>query len=57
MKILFSILGPLALALTLVPPILFMTGTMTDATVKALMLVGCGLWFIAAPGFMSGGDQ
>jgi hypothetical protein len=24
---------------------------MSDATVKALMLAGCGLWFIAAPGF------
>lgn len=57
MKIVFSILGTLALALTLFPPILFATGTLTDATVKMLMLVGCGLWFIAAPQFMSGGDQ
>ena len=57
MKTLWSILGPLALVLTLLPPMLFMSGLMSDATVKALMLAGCGLWFVAAPGFLSGGDK
>jgi hypothetical protein len=57
MKTLWSILGPLALVLTLLPPILFMSEVMSDATVKALMLAGCGLWFVAAPGFLSGGDK
>jgi len=57
MKTFWSILGPLALLLTLLPPILFACGVMSDATVKALMLAGCGLWFVAAPGFLSGGDK
>jgi hypothetical protein len=57
MKILFSILGPLGLAFTLAPPILFLTGSLTEATVKGWMLAGCFLWFLAAPVFMSGGDQ
>ena len=57
MKTLWSILGPLALVLTLLPPILFISEVMSDATVKALMLAGCGLWFVAAPGFLSGGDK
>jgi hypothetical protein len=57
MKNLFLLLGPLALVLTIGPPILFLTGSITDATVRGLMLVGCILWFVAAPGFMSGGDR
>jgi hypothetical protein len=57
MKTLFKILGPLALALTIVPAILFAVKVIDDATLKGLMLGGCVLWFVAAPKFMSGGSE
>jgi hypothetical protein len=57
MKMLWTVLGPLALALTLLPPVFYVSEIMNEATVKALMLGGCVLWFVAAPGFLSGGDK
>jgi len=57
MKTLSKILGPLALALTIVPAILFAAHAIDDSTLKGLMLAGCVLWFVAAPQFMSGGSQ
>jgi hypothetical protein len=55
MKSLLQTLGALALALTCVPPILFATGALAEATLKALLLVGTALWFATAPFWMKGG--
>ncbi|MHB1305651.1 MAG: hypothetical protein ACYDC1_12655 [Limisphaerales bacterium] len=57
MKTAARILGPLALALTLLPPVGFMMNLLPDATMKGLMLAGCIVWFLAAPRFMTGGDR
>ena len=57
MKMLSQILGPLALALTIVPAALFALQVIDDATLKGLMLCGCVVWFVAATQFMSGGSQ
>ncbi|MBP8303622.1 MAG: hypothetical protein KBE04_05795 [Phycisphaerae bacterium] len=57
MKTLAMILGIVALALTVVPPILFANQSMTEPTMKRLMLDGCVLWFVTAPAFMKGGAQ
>jgi len=57
MKTLAMILGIVALALTVVPPILFANQSMTEPTMKRLMLDGCVLWLVTAPAFMKGGAQ
>lgn len=63
MKALSRVLGPVALALTVVPAVVFAVvnvGEETlrgDALMKGLMLVGCVLWFVVAPSFMPGGDR
>jgi len=57
MKTAAQFLGPLALILTLVPPILVATGTLQPPIMKTLLLVGCALWFVSAPTFMKGGDH
>ena len=38
-----------ALALTIVPPILFMSGSLAESTMKTLMVVATLLWFISWP--------
>lgn len=50
-------LALLALALTLGPAILFATGSLGDAPMKVLMLVGTVLWFAAAPRWLKGGTD
>ena len=50
-----KILGLIALGLTIVPPVLFLMGSMTLPVVKGVMLGGCVLWFVTAPFFMKGG--
>jgi len=57
MKTLSKILGPLALALTIIPAVLFAFQTIDDTLLKGLMLAGCVLWFAAAPKFMAGGSD
>ncbi len=57
MQKLLKPLGLLALALTLVPPILFATGTLAEGTMKALLLVATVLWFATAPFFLKGGGE
>lgn len=57
MKMFAKILGPLALALTILPSVLFAFRLIDDATLKGAMLGGCVLWFAAAPKFMSGGSR
>jgi hypothetical protein len=55
MMTLLKVLGLAALALTLVPPILFATGSMSEGLMKALLLVATVLWFATAPFFLKGG--
>lgn len=50
-------LALLALALTLGPAVLFATGSLGDAPMKILMLVGTVLWFVAAPRWLKGGTD
>lgn len=56
MKMLIKVLGLLALALTIVPPVLFLTGSLALPAMKAVMLGGCVLWFATAPFFLRGGE-
>lgn len=56
MQIALKILGFTALALTLVPPLLFLAGSMALPAMKGVMLGGCILWFASAPFFMKAGD-
>jgi len=51
-----KVVGLIALGLTIVPPILYVTGTITLPAVKWFMAVGCLLWFATAPIFMKGGS-
>lgn len=55
MKKIAVILGILALALTVVPPILSALELLAEPAMKGLMLSGCVLWFVTAPAFMKGG--
>ena len=57
MKLAIKILGPLALALTVVPPLMFMFHGMAGPLMKDLMLAGCILWFATARFFMPGGAK
>lgn len=56
MKTAATILSLIALALTLVPPLLFLTGGLpgddTDSYMKNLMMAGTVLWFATAPVWM-----
>jgi hypothetical protein len=56
MKKTAMILGILALALTVVPPILSAVELLAEPTMKGMMLGGCVLWFVTAPAFMKGGS-
>jgi hypothetical protein len=49
MKIPALIASLVALALTIVPPVLFLSGSLADGSMKSLMLAGTILWFIAWP--------
>lgn len=46
------LVGLAALAATIVPPALFMTGRMPETTMKAVMLAAAVAWFAAAPFWM-----
>lgn len=48
-------LALLALALTLLPAILYAAGRLGDAPMKWLMLAGAVLWFASAPKWLHGG--
>jgi hypothetical protein len=47
----------LALALTIVPPILSATGQLGDGPMKLTMLIGAVLWFATAPKWLHGGES
>lgn len=57
MKKAAMILGILALAMTVVPPVLFAIKSLPEPMMKHLMLAGCVLWFATAPAFMKGGSE
>ncbi len=57
MKTAMKLLGLAALALTIVPPFLFMTKSLAEAAMKGIMLAGVVLWFVAAPFGMKGGAE
>lgn len=57
MQMLLKALALLALTLTLIPPILFATGSLAEGTMKALMLIAALLWFATAPFFLKGGGE
>ena len=50
-----KLVGVLALGLTIVPPVLFLMGTIALPVMQGIMLAGCVLWFATAPFFMKGG--
>ena len=57
MKAFAKILGPLALAATIVPPLLFMLKAMSEGLMKATLLVAAVAWFVAAPFWLKGGEE
>jgi hypothetical protein len=57
MQTIWKILAVAALALTVVPPILFATKSLGEAAMKGAMVAGCVLWFVASPFAMKGGSQ
>ena len=48
MKYLYRLMAVAGLALTLVPPILFYAGTMTEEQMKLFMFIGTLIWFSGA---------
>ena len=57
MKAFAKFLAPLALAATIVPPLLFLFKAMSEGPMKATMLVATVVWFAAAPFWLQGGDE
>jgi hypothetical protein len=57
MNALPRILSLLALALTVVPALLFALGQLGDAPMKWAMLAGTVLWFAASPYWLKGGKD
>jgi hypothetical protein len=47
----------LALAGTVVPPVLFLFKAMAEGPMKVTMLVAAVVWFIFAPYWMKGGSE
>lgn len=52
-----KILGLLALAGTIVPPVLFLTNQLAQEPMKIIMLIAMVVWFVTAPLWMKGGDH
>lgn len=50
-------LGLLALAGTIVPPVLFLTKSLAIEPMKIIMLISMVVWFVTAPLWMKAGDQ
>lgn len=57
MKAIAKVLAPLALAGTIVPPLLFLLKAMDEGPMKLIMLAAALLWFAAAPLVMKGGGE
>ena len=52
MKRISILLGALALLGTIVPPVLFFNGQVGQDTMKLVMVIACGVWFVSAPFWM-----
>lgn len=52
-----KVLGLLALAGTIVPPVLFQMKSLSEEPMKMIMLVSTVIWFVTAPLWMKGGDH
>lgn len=52
-----KVLGLLALAGTIVPPVLFLTKSLAIEPMKIIMLISMVVWFVTAPWWMKAGDQ
>ena len=52
-----KVLGLLALAGTIVPPVLFLMKSLSEEPMKMIMLVSTVVWFVTAPLWMKGGDH
>ncbi|NGO38024.1 hypothetical protein G4L39_01245 [Limisphaera ngatamarikiensis] len=57
MQTIFRVLAFAALALTVVPPFLFMIQQLAEPTMKSWMLAGTVLWFATAPWALRGGAR
>lgn len=57
MQSLARVLAPLALAGTLIPPLLYLFKMMAEGPMKAAMLVATVVWFVFAPFWMKGGNE
>jgi hypothetical protein len=57
MKSLAKPLALLALAGTLLPPVLYALKVLGDGPMKAVMLAAAVVWFAAAPFWLKGGQQ
>lgn len=51
------VLGLLALAGTIVPPVLFLLKSLGEEPMKMIMLISTVVWFVTAPLWMKGGDH
>ncbi len=50
-------LALLALAGTIVPPLLYLLRVLAEGPMKAIMLGSALLWFVTAPFWLKGGDR
>lgn len=57
MKNLLKILSYIGLLLTLIPSILYFSGTISADTHKMLMFTGTVLWFLSAPFWMNKAEE
>ena len=53
MKILLQLISLVGLLLTIVPSILYFSGSLTSSTQQWLMFIGTVLWFASAPFWMN----
>jgi hypothetical protein len=52
-----KILAPLALAATIVPPVLYLFKIMGEGQMKLTLLIAAVAWFATAPFWMKGGRE
>ena len=57
MKSIAKVLAPLALAGTILPPLLFLLQAISEGPMKVTMLAAAILWFATAPFLMKGGGE
>ena len=57
MNALAKILGPAALAATIIPPVLFMLKVIGEEPMKLVLLIATVAWFVAAPFWLKGAEE